>query len=141
MTQVNFYTLSSEEEASKLQFACRLSEKAIALGHRVFIQVASEADCKLVDDMLWQFKPASFLPHGIQGSEPAEDVPIVIGMGDCPAEANDVLINLRPQACEQHQQFGRINEIITADEASLKAGRDRYRFYQAQGYQPETHKL
>ncbi|MCG8413905.1 MAG: DNA polymerase III subunit chi [Pseudomonadales bacterium] len=141
MTQVNFYTLSSEEEVSKLQFACRLCEKAIALGHRVFIQVVDDTDCKIVDDLLWQFKAASFLPHAIVGAESDDTVPILIGSGDCPADASDVLINLRSEACQQHQQFGRINEIITADEASLAAGRDSYRFYQSQGYQPETHKL
>ena len=52
-----------------------------------------------------------------------------------------VVINLSGSACEKHQQFSRINEILLSDEENLAHGRSCYRFYQAQGYTPETHKL
>lgn len=141
MTQVNFYTLSSEEESSRLQFACRLCEKAVALGHQVTILSESESQQTLLDDLLWQFKPASFIPHVPASDSAAESTPVVLCLKQAPKFATDVLINLHPNACEQHAQFKRINEILTADQDSLAAGRVNYRFYQSQGYQPETHKL
>ena len=71
MTQVSFYTLSSADQESRRQFACRLAEKAIHLGHRVFIQVDSPEHARQIDSLLWQFKATSFLPHAIAPSNQA----------------------------------------------------------------------
>ena len=140
MTQVNFYTLSSEDTQSRYQFACRLAEKAVALGHRVLIQAETREQAKLLDDLLWQFKPASFLPHGLSESGNRQE-PVVVNCGRYPEQSDDVLINLADQACQDPGQFARINEILNADPDVLQSGRNSYRFYQTQGYQPETHKL
>ena len=140
-SQVSFYTLSSEDDESRLQFACRLSEKALNLGHRVAIQVSSAAQVKRLDELLWQFKPASFLPHSIAPAAPAGGESISVGTAaDLPA-AGDVLVNLSNSVCEQHEQFNRINEVLSADPDILAAGRVSYRYYQNLGLPMETHKL
>lgn len=141
MSQVNFYTLSSEDESSRLQFACRLCEKAIALGHQIVILTESESQQSLLDDLLWQYKPASFIPHSKYDNQGSSLPPVVLCLDKAPESAQDVLINLKNAACDQHSQFNRINEILIADQDSLAAGRVNYRFYQSHGYQPETHKL
>lgn len=141
VTQVNFYALSSGEETSRLQFACRLCEKAAALGHKVLLIAESDAQLHQLDDLLWAFKPSSFIPHGSVEDNDSDNFPVLLCANDVPAHANDVLINLRREACEQHAQFKRINEILIEDQESLTAGRVAYRYYQSQGYQPETHKL
>lgn len=140
MTQVNFYTLSSEDSQSRYQFACRLAEKAVALGHRVLIHADTSEQARQLDDLLWQFKPVSFLPHGLANNTESDE-PVLISTGPYPGTMNDVLINLSESACQQPQQFQRINEILNADPEVLQAGRNSYRFYQSQGCQPETHKL
>lgn len=141
MPRINFYALSSHEESSRLQLACRVAEKAVEKGHQVFIQVSTEAECDRLDKLLWEFKPASFLPHALAGASDSDDVAVLIGCGDCPAGATDVLINLRSTACVQHQQFEIINEIITADPDSVATGRKSYTFYRSLGYPLDTHKL
>lgn len=141
MTQISFYTLSTSETEGRLQFVCRLTEKALSLGHRVFIHTESMVQARQLNDLLWQFKPASFIPHGLAGDNDSNSDPVTIGMELPEPEQDDVLINLSGNACESHRRFSRINEIICADEESLGLGRDHYRFYQTQGYQPETHKL
>ena len=60
MAQINFYALSSTDQNSRQQFACRLADKAVRLGHRVFLQVDSPEQARQMDALLWQFKPASF---------------------------------------------------------------------------------
>ncbi|HIF73466.1 MAG TPA: DNA polymerase III subunit chi [Porticoccaceae bacterium] len=138
MTQISFYALSTDSEESRRQFACRLAEKAFSMGHQVFIQVQSIAEAKEIDDLLWSFRPNSFVPHS---SDHEPKVAVQIGVE---AEANqhdEVLINLTNSPCTQHRNFQRINEILTTDEASLKQGRNCYRFYQTAGYKPETHKI
>ena len=139
MAQVNFYALSSEGEESRLQFACRLAEKALALGHKVFIRVDSVAQQKRIDDLLWEFRASSFVPHGI-ATESGESESVLIGE-DYSAATNDVLINLSTKTCEQHENFSRINEILSSEPDSLAAGRNNYRYYQSQGLSPQTHKL
>jgi DNA polymerase-3 subunit chi len=142
VTQVNFYTLSSEDSQSRYQFACRLAEKAVALGHRVLIQTDSSATARQLDDLLWQFKPASFLPHA-RISDESGPVTESVSIAADPSVVNegDVLINLGESACQVPDQFNRINEILTSDPEVLKAGRASYRYYQSKGLQPETHKL
>ena len=145
MPQISFYRLSAAEQDSRLQFACRLTEKARQLGHSVFILTASESQSRRLDTLLWEFKPSGFLPHTLlemgqtEGSEEREEV--VIGNDMSQVSKPDMLINLSSEPCAQHERFQRIDEILCADEEVLAAGRDSYRFYQAQGYQPQTHKL
>lgn len=142
MTQVNFYTLSSEDSQSRYQFACRLAEKAVALGHRVLIQTDSSASARQLDDLLWQFKPASFLPHAqISAASGPVTEPVCIASDPSLMNEGDMLINLGTQACQVPEQFNRINEILSSDPDVLKAGRASYRYYQSKGLQPETHKL
>ncbi len=140
VTQVNFYTLSSEDSQSRYQFACRLAEKAAALGHQVLLQTQTSEQAKILDDLMWQFKPASFLPHSIVEEQDGGEA-IVISAGAYPERMTDVLINLSDQACKKPEHFKRINEILNADPDVLQAGRNSYRFYQGKGCQPETHKL
>ena len=94
MTQVNFYTLPSDESLSRLLFVCRLTEKAYSLGHRIHIQAESDEQSKLLDDLLWQYAPSSFIPHTTQdGSGDSRD-PVSLRTNLTDAKHADVLINL-----------------------------------------------
>ena len=141
MTRISFYALSQGDTTSPLSLACRVAEKARLLGHRVCIQAFSPEQARQLDDLLWQFKASSFLPHLLlaNGDEGTESV-LVTG-NTIPTGFDDVIINLGEAPCRHPRQFTRVNEIIAADEDSRALGRERYRYYQSQGYQPETYKL
>jgi len=141
VTQVNFYTLPSSEAQSRLLFVCRLTEKAYSLGHRIHIQTESDQQSKLLDDLLWQYAPSSFIPHStLDGSSDNCD-PVSVGTSLAGAKHADVLINLGKQASQAGDQFSRINEVISADSESLELGRHRYRDYKKKDCQIETFKL
>lgn len=141
MTQVSFYALSSIDQDSRQQFACRLAEKAVHLGHRVFIQVDSLEQARHIDTLLWQFKPASFLPHAIvEPGQPAAE-PLMIGTESDQGAFDDVFINLSGTPCQNLDRYQRVNEVLSADPDELDLGRRSYRYYQQQGFKPETHKL
>ncbi|MEX0962444.1 MAG: DNA polymerase III subunit chi [Pseudohongiellaceae bacterium] len=140
MTQVNFYTLPSSEPQSRLLFVCRLTEKAYSLGHRLHIQTDSPQQSKQLDELLWQYAPNSFIPHGIREGDEDNADPVSIGTHLIAPHA-DVLINLAEQPCAAEGRFSRINEVISADDDSLEQGRARYRFYMEKAYQIETFKL
>jgi DNA polymerase III subunit chi len=141
MTQVNFYTLGNDAADARLQFACRLTEKARELGHQIYIQTSSIEVAKQLDDLLWQFKPASFIPHEVVTDKAATGSGVSISVNPAPPEFSDLLINLTESVCANHQQFARINEIIGADTDSIEAGRQRYRFYRDAGVTLETFKI
>lgn len=137
MTQISFYSIAKGDDQTRLQIACRLAEKAHGLGHRIFIQVSDEQQMRQLDDLLWQFKANSFIPHAT-GNTGAESVEIGVNSS---AAHQDVLINLSGADCEQFMHYARINEIVGPDEDSLNYGRHNYRYYQAQGFKPENYKI
>lgn len=142
--KVSFYPLEQGGLDDALLFACRLTEKAMQLGHRVHLLVRSESQMQQLDELLWQFRADSFVPHQCLGSEDAESPPdclVTLGtVGHLP-ETREVLINLDETVWDEHQQFPDIREIIAAADNERSLGRVRYRAYQALGYPLETKRL
>lgn len=141
MTEVFFYILEDKAAGATAYFACRLAEKAHAEGHRVFIHVADDAQAAMLDDMLWQFRQGSFVPHTTAETlEPDDDLtPVIIGAGQPPAGFDDVLINIGGDVGGFFSRFARHNEIVGPD--NMAAARRQYRFFKDRGYQLTTHKI
>ena len=94
-----------------------------------------------MDALLWQFKPASFLPHAIaEPGQPAAEQ-LVIGTESDQEAFDDVFINLSGTPCQNLDRYQRVNEVLSADPEELDLGRQNYRYYQQQGCKLETHKL
>ena len=139
MTQVDFYVVKLSGAEARLNVAARLTEKALGRGHRVFINCDSRLQLDTLDDYLWRFKPASFVPHCPASSDAAERV--VLGFEDTPGSHNDVLINLALAPPSFFARFERVAEVVTQDENSLRALRDAWRHYQDRGYPLTKHDL
>lgn len=139
---VHFYTLNSEryESTDVLNVVCRLTEKAVGHQHEVYIYTSSPSQSQQLDDLLWQFRSPSFVPHSqITDADGQHDQ---VMLGDCapPKNFNGMLINLS-SAPVPAAQFSRVNEIVGPDESSLVSGRERYRYYKAQGLEIVTNKI
>ncbi|MEH6636008.1 MAG: DNA polymerase III subunit chi [Halioglobus sp.] len=139
MTRVGFYVVQGAEQGQRLQVAVRLADKAFAQGHRIFINAVDEAQARSLDEMLWSYRPASFLPHGLHGQEHSDS--IAIGWGQEPNDHNDLLINLQLDIPEFFSRFQRVAEVVTQDPTSLAALRKSWKFYKERGYQLEKHDL
>ena len=139
MTRVGFYVVQAADQGQRLQVAARLADKAFQQGHRIFINAADETQARSLDELLWSFRPASFLPHGLHGQEHADS--IAIGWGQEPENHNDLLINLQLNIPRFFSRFARVAEVVTQDPASLEALRASWKFYQERGYQLEKHDL
>ena len=92
MTKVDFYILPSADPSARLDFACKLTEKAWRMGHRIYLHCSDAAQRDDLDARLWAFKGESFVPHGPAESEP--DGLIVLGLGDDCGQHQDLLVNL-----------------------------------------------
>ena len=139
MTLVGFYVVQAAEAEQRLQVAVRLADKAFQRGHSIFINAADEEQARTIDELLWTYRPTSFLPHGLQGQDQSER--IAIGWGQEPDGHNDLLINLQPGVPAFFSRFRRVAEVVTQDPASLESQRRSWRFYKERGYQLEKHDI
>lgn len=139
MTQVDFYILPSADPLARLDFACKLSEKAWRLGHRVYIHCSDAAQRDDLDARLWRFKGESFVPHG--AAEDDQDAPVVLGVGDNPGPHQDLLVNLDLRIPDFFKRFARVAEVVVEDPTIRQAARESFRFYREQGYPLQDHRL
>ena len=139
MTQVDFYVLPTDALAARLDFACKLSEKAWRLGHRVYVHCADAEQRATLDQRLWAFKGEAFVPHDLAEAYP--DGRLVLGLGDLVDGHDDLLVNLGTEVPGFADRFARIAEIVVEAPAAREAARDRFRYYREQGYALHNHRL
>jgi DNA polymerase III subunit chi len=98
MTDISFYHLQRVALDKALP---QLLEKCLERGWRVVVQVEEAERLRSLDEALWTFSDASFLPHGTLaegGMEGAADHPIVLlpGEGNPNGAAVRVLVDGAP---------------------------------------------
>jgi DNA polymerase III subunit chi len=142
-TQVDFYLLGAADPRARLTTACRLAEKACDQGLRVAVRTASPSETAELDELMWTFSDRSFVPHAVWPAEPAvaEHTPVLIASGALPESHRDVLINLAPDGPTEPARFGRICEVVGADEDTKRRARLRWRNYADAGLTPTKHDL
>ncbi len=138
MTRIDFHSNVSNQ----LDYACRLVRKALAANCRVTVRLESAEQLSQFDALLWAFSPSDFLPHvtlnehGVHAL--AEHTPVLLTLPATEnqgAQDNDqILLNLSTGVPADFTRFERLIEIVPQAEADTHAGRQRYRFYQQQGY-------
>ena len=145
MPRVDFYVLASSDHAARLRFACRLIEKAWLREHRIRVQLDPGGDGAAFDDLLWTFADRSFVPHerlAADGGARGKAAPVVIADDDSRGPKDrDLLVNLAAGVRPEYQEYARIAEVIDADEARRRLGRERFRYYREQGIEPQTHEI
>ncbi len=141
MTRVDFYLLN-DTAADKQQFACRLADKAYRLGHHSYILATGADEAAALDELLWTFAAASFVPHAVYRTDAAApDQAVLIGHTPPPDTCHQVLISLSPQVPEFFSRFSRVAEIVGATDDEKASARERFRFYRERGYSLETHNI
>ncbi|MGJ8687534.1 MAG: DNA polymerase III subunit chi [Spongiibacteraceae bacterium] len=138
MTKLDFYILQDRDSDNALHYACRIIEKACRAGHHVVVQTDDEPAAASFDDLLWRFRPESFVPHS---RDAADNSPVHINHGDVRHQHCDILLNLGSAIPPCFSQFKRVVEIVCQDEAWLASSRQRYSFYKDRGYPITTHNL
>ena len=144
MASVHFYTLSAQRYESAgdvLNVVCRLTEKAVGHQHEVYIHTSSPTQSQQLDDLLWQFRSSSFVPHSQMAGSGSHHDQVILGDSPPPKSFKGMLINLSSAPVGSVAQFSRVNEFVAPHEASLIIGRERYRHYKAQGIEIVTNKI
>lgn len=139
MTRVDFYILPQSTDEARWQFSCRLIEKAWRMGNKLLVHTADSQAARAMDELLWAFRPDSFLPHAILPA--THQTPIHIGYDEHSGQHHDLLINLGTSIPGVFSRFERVAEIVTQQPEQLTASRERFRFYKERGYALQTHHL
>lgn len=130
---------------NKLAYACKLVRKL----QRMDMPLVLTGEPDLLDAIsavLWSFGgPAQFLPHCTSDAkaEVLSRSPTVLTAHLSNALPHQrVLLNLAAEIPAGFEQFERVIEVVSADDADdRQRARDRWRAYTAQGYAIERHDL
>lgn len=135
MTDIDFYILSAQQDEQRLDFACRLIEKAYRSRCKVYVHLNNEAEAKAFDELLWSFRDSSFIPHGLISSESLEEnCPIHLGYAELQPPNFDVMVNLANEIPSTVARYKRVLEVVIQQDDVLSATRNHYRYYKERGY-------
>jgi len=136
MTKIDFHS----NVADKLHYAYRLIRKAYAANCKMTVYHHDMHFLRQLDEALWTLGKAEFLPHVMIGDALAPATPIVLAPAKLEQSPQfDLLINLSTTTPEYFSSFGRMIEVVSAEPDDKLAGRERYRYYQQQGYTLSHH--
>lgn len=141
MTRVDFYISASTDNDARYLIACKLTEKAYKLGHRIYIHTDSSAQDQAIDDLLWTFRDGSFIPHQNLSESSPKPAPVLIGHDKDMTHEADILINLAQKIPDFFSQFERVAELVNEDPNYKAQAREHYKFYRDRGYELKTHNL
>jgi DNA polymerase-3 subunit chi len=142
MPEISFYILPTHSAQERYLFACKLIEKTYRNHYFCYVLTDTSEQSQLIDDLLWTFRPGSFIPHHLYaGENPAYNNTILIGSLNAPENWNKTLVNLSSQCPQDFLQADRILEVLDNNEEIIEAGRLRYRQYQQSGALINTHKM
>lgn len=137
--QVDFYVLQ-DPSLSAEQLSCRLALMAWEQGHRIMVLAEDQAQAGRLDELMWEYPPGRFLPHG-QKQRPVS-APVMIGvMTELDDAAAAVIINLTRHAVPQAERFCRLLEVVPANAAQRQASRAKFREYRSRGLEPASHPI
>lgn len=139
MTRIDFHSNIPD----KIDYVCRLVRKALVASpdSRVVVLTKDRSQLARLDEALWTFSDADFVPHAAADDPLARQSPVVLTDSDtADLPHSGILINLSAAVPANFAQFERMFEIVATDDADAEAGRQRYSYYRERGYALEHHK-
>ena len=142
MVEVSFHLLVSSGAEARYRYACKFIEKAYRKGYFAYVLTDSDNQSQWLDQLLWTFRPTSFVPHEIyRGTLPEFPNTILISHLPAPAQWQRLVVNLASGPVSEWAQSEKIVEIIDTDQQVKVIGRQHYRYYQSVGLTPVTHSI
>ncbi len=129
----------------RIAYLSRLLRKAVGRSDSIVV-VAEPAALDKLDRKLWELSATDFVGHWREGQDAGTvteamqeraRVWLTEDVGSCPR--HDVLVSLMPQVPAGFEQFARLIEVVSLDEADRAQARERWRYYTSRGYQIQRH--
>lgn len=135
MTRIEFVKLERPEKARHL---CELAEEFYLKGERVLVMVQDDNQGVTLDQFMWSWKKAAFLPHAYDnGSQECYDEPVVISLREENSNGAGILIAGRPCSIDFVRHFRLVIDFADLyDESLREAARERFRQFREAGFAP-----
>ena len=104
MEDIRFYHLQRQTLEEALP---KLMAKVAEAGMRAVIKADEQATVDTLDKVLWDFDPASFLPHDKDGCDHPEDQAFFLTKGDTNPNGASVLVLVDGASCDDFQSYAR----------------------------------
>jgi len=142
MAEIKFYLLSSTGSDARYRYACKIIEKAYRNGYFAYVLTDSDSQSQWLEQLLWTFRPTSFVPHEIyRGILPEFPNTILISHLPIPLQWQRLVVNLSSNPVGDLGQTEKVVEIFDNDEQVKQIGREHYRHYKSLGVIPSTHSI
>jgi DNA polymerase III subunit chi len=133
MAEIGFYHLRSMPLERALP---SILERGVAAGHRIVVIAGSSERVEHLNDLLWTYNDASFLPHGSARDGNAERQPIWLTANDENPNAATMLVLVDGASSSHLGSYARCCDIFDGnDEAAVAAARRRWQEAKAGGHQ------
>ena len=141
MPRADFYLIAKPRfRAEPLRLVCELARKAYDAGLWTLVLARDGAQAEQLDDLLWDMGDDVYIPHQIAGVDVEEDeAAVLIAPPEADAPLRPLVINLRDAAVEG--AFERVLEVVPADESARGPLRERWKQYQARGFEVNKHDM
>jgi len=137
VTKAGFYHLTRSPLEQALP---KLLERARAAGHKIVVMTGSSERTAVIDNLLWTYDPASWLPHGAARDGDAALQPILITESDENPNQADMLVLLDGVTSARIAGFARCAVVFDGnDEQALTGARALWGEWKAQGFSLAYH--
>jgi len=140
MTRADFYLIDKPRfRDDPLLLVCELVKRAYASEQPTLILARSQEQADALDEKLWEFDEASFIPHQLAGEEDDAITAVVIASPGIETPDRPLVVNLRDECATG--QFERVLEVVAADPAEREGSRVRWAEYKRRGFELAKHDM
>ncbi len=136
MTAISFYHLTTTPLERALP---KLLERAYSGGYRIVLAAESDARVEQINQLLWTYDPASFLPHGSSNEQNPQAQPILLSTYAEPAnsqEGSESLLVITDGRKIGQENFSRVLDVFDGnDPQATAAARTRWSEYKNAGHE------
>lgn len=133
MSEIRFYHLQTQSLEQALP---QILTEALSGGRRVIVRTKGEKETERLNELLWTYRPESFLPHGSAKDGFAEDQPVFLADNDENPNGAEVLVLTGGAACADIAAFSLCYEIFDGnDETARTAARSKWKAYKDSGHE------
>lgn len=136
MTEITFHF----NVPNGLNYSCHLLRKVFSKDASVVV-TADASTLADLDSCLWSLSPQEFVPHcGSDAVQSTLDMTSIV-LSESPnlIERDGILINLGQQIPVAFEHFERLIEVVSVDQSSRLAARQRWKYYASRGYVLNQH--
>ena len=138
--RADFYLITTERfREEPLRLVCELARKAHDANLSTLVLARDAEQAEQIDDLLWAFDDDAYIPHQIAGDDEDELAPVLIASPDIDTPMRALVINLRDAAVAG--SFDRVLEVVPADDSARGPLRERWKQYQARGFELKKHDM